>query len=208
MKEEVNKDMEVNEAITDYGQLDLNRLYTYLDYMKWRFQERVELIRGKVSKMSPGPNVTHQVTSAELSKILLVHFHKQPCLVFMAPFDVRLPVPSAAKDSTVVQPDICIICDENKLDEQGCNGAPDLVVEILSPGNSRHEKETKFQLYEESGVREYWIVDPNNKEIIVFTLVDGKYKQQPAFREGMILQSPLFPELKAAVDDVFERVKP
>jgi Uma2 family endonuclease len=208
MKEEVNKNMEVNEAITDYGQLDLNRLYTYFDYMKWRFQERVELIRGKVFKMSPAPGVNHQQIIFNLIKTFIIRFEDKECRIFSAPFDVRLTVPSAPINSTVVQPDICIICDENKLDEQGCNGAPDLVVEILSPGNSKHERQTKFQLYEESGVKEYWVVDPNNKEIIVFTLVEGKYKQQPAFREGMILRSPLFPELKAAVDDVFERVKP
>jgi Uma2 family endonuclease len=206
MKEEVNKDMEVNEAITDYGQLDLNRLYTYFDYMKWRFQERVELIRGKVFKMSPAPNVNHQTVNGNLHVILYMLVKPKGCRVFIAPFDVRLPVPYAAKDSTVVQPDICIICDENKLDEQGCNGAPDLVVEILSPGNSKHEREIKFQLYEESGVSEYWIVDPEERHILVYSLVNGKYEKLNPFLEGMI-QSPLFPELRVNVEEVFERIK-
>lgn len=199
--------MEAEEPITDYGRLDLSASYTYLDYLKWQFKERVELIKGKVFKMSPAPNPNHQRISGQLLIRLAPAFDKTRCSLFHAPFDVRLPVPKAGKDTTVVQPDLCIICDESKLDARGCDGAPDLVVEILSPGNSRHEMDTKFGLYEESGVTEYWIVEPAEKAIFVYSLQNGRYVGLRPFVEGMQVESPLFPQLEVNVADVFYGVK-
>lgn len=198
--------MDVKEPIFEYSQLDLNGSYTYTDYLRWRFKERVELIRGKIMKMSPAPSTKHQIISLNFTKALLSYFTQKPCSLFVAPFDVRLPIPSALKDSTVVQPDLCIICDNSKLDEQGCNGAPDLVIEILSPGNTGYEMSTKFSLYEESGVKEYWLAEPNDKAILIYTLQNGKYIGMKPFSEGQTISSPLFPDLKIAVDDVFEGV--
>ncbi len=198
---------EVEEPISDYYGLDLKKSYTYADYLLWRFEERVELIRGKILKMSPAPNTNHQRFSMNITKQFILNFKHQTCQLFFAPFDVRLPIPSAKKDSTVVQPDLCIICDETKLDEQGCNGAPDLVVEILSPGNTKHEMQTKFELYEESGVKEYWIVEPANKTVLVYSLQNNKYIGLKPFSDDADIESVLFPDMKVNLRDVFWNVK-
>lgn len=195
--------MKVEEPITDYGQLDLNKEYTYFDYMRWQFKERVELIKGKIYKMSPAPSRRHQENLREVTRVFMSYFHNHSCKLYFAPFDVRLPIPKGKKDSTVVQPDLCVICDLSKLDDQGCNGAPDLVVEILSPGNSALEMKTKMDLYEECGVQEYWVVEPANKAILVYTLRQGNYIGLKPFIEGMDVASPLFPTLKVAVTDIF-----
>ena len=105
-----------------------------------------------------------------------------------------------------MQPDLCIICDEAKLDEQGCNGAPDLIVEIISPNNRKHDLDTKFKLYEEAGVLEYWIIEPENKVVLVYSLRDGIYVGLKPLTEGEIIKSPMFPDMHVAVDDVFYKV--
>ena len=201
--------MEAEEPIVEYGMLNPDGVYTYWDYLKWQFTERVELIRGKLFKMSPAPNVSHQQISANLSRTFLNLFYGKVCRVFIAPFDVRLPIKTGIKDSTVVQPDLCIVCDETKIsDGRGCNGAPDVVVEILSPGNSRHEMDTKFRLYEESGVPEYWIVQPLQRTLLIYRLEEktNKYYGLQPFVEGMEVYSLLFPNLKMSVDDIFHKV--
>lgn len=158
----------------------------------------------KIVQDGPAPGSVHQRISLQLTLQVGQYFKGKSCSVFSAPFDVRLPVPSAGKDTTVVQPDLCIICNENNIDTRGCNGAPDLVVEILSPGNAKHEMATKFKLYEESGVQEYWIVQPEEKTILVYTLQNGRYVGLRPVAEGMGVTSPLFPELVVKADEVFE----
>ncbi|MEX0596001.1 MAG: Uma2 family endonuclease, partial [Candidatus Paceibacterota bacterium] len=194
--------MKVEEPISDYNQLDLSKEYTYFDYFKWRFSERVELIYGKIVKMSPGPNTKHQSASSQISRIILNHFHNHPCKVFIAPFDVRLPIPKKKADSTVVQPDIFVLCDLSKLDENGCKGAPDLVIEILSPGNSKHDLKTKFELYELAGVREYWIVDPINESILVYVLKNNQYIGLKPVSIDDNVKSEIFPELNFALNGI------
>jgi len=147
--------------------------YTYADYLQWKFEEQVELIHGKIFKMSPPPAPRHQQISIRLSSRIFHFLEKKKCQVFSAPFDVRLPVKNKKKDNeitTVVQPDICVICDESKIDGRGCLGAPDLLIEILSPGNTEKEVKLKFELYEEAGAKEYWIVYPAEENIAVFIL--------------------------------------
>ena len=142
-------------AITSLDQLDPDGTYTYADYLLWQFQERVELLRGKIHQMSV-PSVKHQRISIRFSRLLTNALWQTPCQVFAAPFDVRLLRTREDKHvTTVVQPDLCVICDSSKLDDRGCNGAPDLIIEILSPGNSRTEMKDKFELYQEAGVLEY-----------------------------------------------------
>jgi Uma2 family endonuclease len=136
-------------VVTNFSDLDLSKTYTYSDYLLWQFQERVELIKGFILKMSPAPNTNHQSVSINLSVAFYNHFKNKKSRVF-APFDVRLPIKSTKKDATVVQPDLCVICDESKLDKKGCNGVPDLMVEIISPNNSKHDIHTKFNLYLEA----------------------------------------------------------
>jgi Uma2 family endonuclease len=155
-------------VITSLEQLNLNEKYTYLDYLSWQLKERVELIRGYIVKMSPAPNVRHQRISGFIFRQLGNYLESQNCEVFHAPFDVRLSSSKGDEIDTVVQPDICVICDPKQLDEQGCIGAPTLVIEILSPGNTQNEMKDKFKLYESAGVQEYWLIDPIREFIITY----------------------------------------
>ena len=195
------------QEVTKFSDLDLTKTYSYSDYLMWNFKERVELIKGFIMKMSPAPSMSHQRVSQNLSGCFYENFKRKPCSVFVAPFDVRLPLKSEKKDTTVVQPDLCIVCDENKLDDRGCNGSPDLIVEIISPNNSKHDITTKFNLYKEAGVLEYWIIEPLDKILLVYTLKNHEYIGLPPQTEGENIKSPLFPELKIALEDVFYKVK-
>ena len=192
--------------VTKFSDLDLNKVYTYADYLTWQFDERVELIKGFIRKMSPAPNRKHQHLVGSLYLLLHKSNNFKNCKIYLSPFDVRLPIPSKKKDTTVVQPDLCIICDESKLDDQGCNGAPDLIVEILSPFNTKHDLDTKFRLYEEAGVKEYWIVQPTDQNILVYYLVDNKYYGSKPFVTEEFIESKVFPDLKINVSDVFENI--
>ncbi|MCD2423653.1 Uma2 family endonuclease [Niabella pedocola] len=195
-------------AITSLDQLDLSERYSYADYFRWKFRERVELLRGWIHKMSPAPGIKHQSASLKLTLKIGNYFEGKSCNVFAAPFDVRLPDSKKQTNDaavfTVVQPDICVICDAEKIDDRGCIGAPDLVVEILSPGNTQKEMGIKFDLYEESGVKEYWLVEPQDKVILVYILKDGKFQGIKPFIETDEIRSALFPELKFNVRDIFE----
>lgn len=179
--------------------------YTYADYLQWNFEERLELIRGRIFKMS-GPNTKHQIISLRLT-LKIATFLQNNCQLFVAPFDVRLPVKNRKKDhevTTVVQPDLCVICDESKIDERGCCGAPDLMVEILSPGNTRKEMRIKLKLYEESGVKEYWIISQVKESATVFVLDEtGRYADGKIFTKGDRLSSNTIPGLEFNTDDIF-----
>ncbi len=192
--------------ITDINKLDLNGSYTYADYLTWQFQDRLELFRGKIFKMSPAPNRVHQTISSNLHGILWSIFKNNNCNLYTAPFDVRLvkTKKNDEKVSTVVQPDICVVCDINKLDDKGCNGSPDLVIEILSPGNSKKEMGIKYDLYEENGVKEYWMVNPTEKTIFIYTLHNKKYIGLKPLIETDEMKSPLFPDLKFAIQEIFD----
>ncbi|GIZ15177.1 Uma2 family endonuclease [Capnocytophaga catalasegens] len=192
-------------TITDINQLDMNGVYTYADYLLWRFQERVELFKGKIFKMSPAPNTKHQRISKNLNGELYPFFKGKTCQLFAAPFDVRLPQKSKKDEQiyTVVQPDLCVICDPNKLDEHGCIGAPDLIIEILSPGNSKKEMKNKYELYQEAGVREYWIVEPEYENVLIYVLKNGKYTSLPPVVMDDIITSEVFSGLKINTKDIF-----
>jgi Uma2 family endonuclease len=193
--------------ITDINSLDLNKTYSYLDYLTWQFQEKLELFRGKIHKMSPAPSSYHQKISMRLAGKLFVFFENNRCQLFAAPFDVRLFDKKKSIDDasvlTVVQPDLCVICDENQIDERGAIGAPDLVIEILSPGNSNKEMKYKFDLYEEAGVLEYWIVNPADKTILIYVLKDDQFIGMHPLIEEDIIQSRLFPQLDFKLEDIF-----
>lgn len=152
--------------------------YTFADVLAWADDERAELIDGEAIMMAPAPATAHQLISGELFGQLHSYLKGKKCKVISAPFDVRLfeqDGDSPEDIDTVVDPDISIVCDPSKLDEHGCKGAPDMVVEILSPSTRRHDRLTKYNLYQRAGVREYWIVDPTDKSVQVFTLEDGRY---------------------------------
>ncbi|HEV7379989.1 MAG TPA: Uma2 family endonuclease [Dyadobacter sp.] len=194
--------------ITSLDQLDINDTYSYADYLKWQLKERVELIKGKIFKMSPAPARMHQVISGNFLKKFYSFLDNGPCQVYHAPFDVRLtPAKNDHKNKiyTVVQPDICVICDPSKLDDKGCVGAPDWIIEILSPGNSQTEMKNKFEVYEENGVKEYWIADPTSEVIFSYVLnAEGKYVGSKPFTLEENATSHVFPDFKLSVAAIFK----
>jgi Uma2 family endonuclease len=193
--------------ITKLSQLDLTKRYSYADYLTWHFQERVELIRGWIQKMSPAPGTNHQSVSRTIQGEMYNFFKKNPCQFFDAPFDVRLLDKKKSKQdqevNTVVQPDLCVICDAKKIDDRGCIGAPDLIVEIVSPGNSKREMKTKYELYEENGVREYWIANPLEKNIMLYILKAKKYQLSKIYFDDDTIESVLFKGLRIELKEIF-----
>lgn len=194
------------EYIYDIKALDLSKRYSYADYLLWRFKERVELFKGKVFEMSPEPSTSHQRTSMKIYDLLKAFYQNHDCELFVAPFDVELFSKNDTK-SSVVQSDLCVICDPNKIDERGCHGAPDLVVEILSKGNSRKEIQHKYDLYEEASGREYWIVDYMRRTVLIQVLnKKGVFQSQRLLAEGDRVTSFIFPEFSCPVEDIFKGV--
>ena len=192
--------------MTDFQQLDLGKSYTYADYLQWKFEERLELIKGKIFRMSPAPSMRHQRTSGHVFREISWHLKNKACQVFAAPFDVRLSQ-KGTKDTqiqTVVQPDICVICDKSKLDDRGCLGSPDIVIEILSPGNTKKEMRHKFRLYEENVVREYWVVFVAEELIQVYRLNEqNKYIADDPYVPGDEIITPVLPGFILKVEEVF-----
>lgn len=182
--------------------------YTYADYLTWQFEERLELFRGKIFRMS-GPGTKHQQVSGNLYFVIRSFLlHGNGCNIFTAPFDVRLPVQNKKRDeeiTTVVQPDIVVVCDLSKIDHRGICGAPDLVIEILSPGNSRKEVRLKYELYEEAGVKEYWIVNPAEENLVVYVLNDNnKFSGGSMYAGGDTVKSIAIAGLEISVNDIFK----
>jgi Uma2 family endonuclease len=188
--------------------LDINKTYTYADYFKWKFEERVELIKGRIFKMSPAPNRKHQQVSVIICNDIYNFLKGKKCEVYSAPFDVRLPRKSKEDRDiiTVLQPDICVICDPEKLDDRGCIGAPDLVVEILSPGNNSKELKNKYEVYEEAGVREYWVVSPQDQTFAVYTLLDGTFKATRTMVGGDVVKSTVLEGFSIDVSELFKNI--
>lgn len=146
--------------------------YTYADLLAWDEDVRAEIIDGEVYMMS-SPSALHQLVICEMVRQLTNYLEGKKCRAFVAPFDVRLfeKKGDQPKDvTTVVQPDIMVVCDRNKIDERSCKGAPDMIIEVLSPSTRRHDRLVKLNLYQRAGVREYWIVDPSSHSVLVFLL--------------------------------------
>ena len=158
--------------------------HTYAEYAAWPDDVRYELIDGIAYAMGPAPARRHQEVAGEMFRQIADALEGSPCRPYIAPFDVRLPRAGEADDKidTVVQPDISVICDKAKLDERGCRGAPDWIVEVLSPGSAGHDQVVKRELYERVGVREYWLVHPIDKVVTIYLLVTGAYGK-PAVQE-------------------------
>jgi Uma2 family endonuclease len=177
---------QTKEPFTEYGR------YSYADYLSWQMDEMVELIKGKVFRSAAAaPRRIHQEISGKIFYLLFKFLEHHSCKVYEAPFDVRLPVKSKNNEDidTVVQPDICVICDKSKLDDLGCIGAPDLIVEILSPGSNKKELKNKYEVYEESGVLEYWIIHPDERTVMAYTLEEGKYVPSRLMTSGDVIKS-------------------
>lgn len=196
--------------ITHIDQLDFNKKYTYADYLTWEFEEMVELIRGKIFRMSPAPGTSHQWISGGFHHAIFSYLKGKPCKAFAAPFDVRLLLPPDRQNDeqidTVVQPDISVICDLNKLDEKGCKGAPDWIIEILSKSTAAKDLKEKFALYEHSGVKEYWIVHPKEQTVLAYRMdEDGKYQliRLKPFTQKEKIPVGIFSDFSVDLADVF-----
>jgi Uma2 family endonuclease len=191
-----------------FADLDLNKTYTYADYFKWKFEDRVELIKGKIFRMSPAPNRFHQELAGYIYNKLYVFLDNKPCKTYSAPFDVRIPRKSKNDKNiiTVLQPDVCVVCDLSKLDERGCIGAPDMVVEVLSPGNNSKELRKKHEVYEEAGVKEYWVVSPQNRWVKTYILVKGKFTESPFLVSGDIVHSAVLPGFSIDLTALFQKI--
>ena len=150
--------------------------YTYADYAEWETDERYELING-VPIVMDSPNYKHQNAVGELHFQVKSFLQGKPCKVVLSPFDVRLNADK--KDDIVVQPDLLVVCDKKKLaNGKNCVGAPDMVIEIISPSNRRHDCVTKREIYEKHGVREYWIIDPDAFAVYIYRLENGVFKSE------------------------------
>ncbi len=188
--------------------LDINKRYTYADYLTWMDDKRRELFDGMVKLMTPAPSRSHQKLSIKLSRYLDVYLDNKNCEVYHAPSDVRLPKNKSKTNETiytVVQPDIYVVCDLSKMDEKGCLGAPDFIIEIVSTGNSKRDFQDKFEIYQKHGVREYWIVNPNDENVNVFVLDEnGKYQLRGMFADDDKIPVNIFDgDLKIDLTEVF-----
>ena len=155
--------------------------YSWEDYLSWPIDERFELIDGVAYAMSPAPRREHQRLVSEINRQIANALATKPCEVYPAPFDVKLSADEKDEAPTVVQPDLTVIRDPAKLTDRGVSGAPDLVVEIVSPDSGYHDRGRKFELYETYGVAEYWIVDPDERVVEVYHLQEKTYHRIGVF---------------------------
>ncbi|MDR2617978.1 MAG: Uma2 family endonuclease [Treponema sp.] len=187
--------------------------YTYADYCAWETEKRYELIDGEAYMMS-APSVNHQIVSGELFGQFWNFLKGKPCQVFAAPFDVRLFPRADGSDDTVVQPDLLVICDVTKIaDGKACRGAPDMVIEILSPSNAEIPLLLKFSKYLKAGVREYWLIDPETKDIHIHILEKGD-KEPPeqyisrVYGAAEALNVSILPGLEIDFKSIWDAITP
>lgn len=180
--------------------------FTYGDYLTWPDGERWELLDGEPSAMTPGPNRRHQELLVELAVAFHTYLKGKPCRVYPAPFDVRLPRGSEPDEEvdTVVQPDLLVVCDPSKLDDRGCRGAPDLVVEITSPSTASLDHIRKKALYERHGVREYWLLHPVDRIAMVYRLdAAGAYGAPAVYGAEDSIPVGIFEDLVVDLRELF-----
>jgi Uma2 family endonuclease len=183
-----------------------NQKYSYADYLTWDEGERLELIDGEIFNIAPAPSRRHQQVLRELSTAFSVFLREKECEVFFAPFDVRLLEDNKQDDdiNNVVQPDLSIVCDKEKLDDKGCKGAPDMIIEVLSPSSVKLDRWKKYQLYKKAGVNEYWLVEPVNNSVEIHHLIDDQYKFQGVFTKDDTISVNIFPGFKLDLNQIFE----
>ena len=206
--------------ITSLDQLDFDKTYSYADYLTWKFDEFVELIKGKIFPMS-APSRQHQEVVTKLTRRVgnFLEDNYLECKVYVAPFDVRLlrnpnePLEERLSKTdkeiyTVVQPDICVVCDLEKLDDRGCVGAPDLIIEVVSEksaANANRDVVEKYDIYAVNGVREYWLARPLEKSVQKFLLnsTTNTYENEGFYRTVDRISSTVVEGLELEVEDIF-----
>lgn len=155
-----------------------NRKYTFQDYLSWDESQRVEIFSGRAVVMQAAPSTEHQRILGKIFRQISNFLDGRTCEAFVAPFAVRLFDQKNTPDDqsmTVVEPDISVVCDPQKIDEHGCKGAPDFIIEILSPSTMKNDLFEKMDLYRRAQTQEYWIVSPTDQFVQVYVLENGKY---------------------------------
>lgn len=185
-----------------------NDKHTYADYLSWPDDVRYELIDGRAYAMAPAPSLEHQDVAGEIYRQLGNALAGQLCRPFIAPLDVRLPKPGQADEGveTVVQPDVLLVCDPAKLDRRGVRGAPDLVVEVLLPASAGHDQVRKRRIYEQAGVREFWLVHPLDRIVTIYRLADGEYGKPDVFELAGATPVGVLPGVAIAWDELVQRL--
>ena len=184
-----------------------NKRYTFSNYLAWPENERIELIDGIPVKIAP-PSRAHQAASLSLAAQLYYFLDGKPCKVYAAPFAVRLfetATDTPENVDTVADPDMSVLCDPDKLDVHGCKGTPDLVIEILSPSTQRHDRVTKFNLYQRAGVKEYWMVNIEDKTIQVFVLAEGILRPIESYGKDELAKSRVLAGCEINLTKVFTK---
>ena len=191
--------------ITSIDQLDPNGTYTLADYLSWKFSETVEIIRGKLFLMSPAPRPLHQLIAGSAYAQFYNQLRRKKCKAYIAPFDVYFI--REGERASVVQPDVCIVCDLSKVSLQACEGPPDVVMEVLSPATSKKDVTYKFDLYSQFGVKEYWLVFPD-EEIVQQFVHNGITLQLATTYADSIASSKAIEGLTLNIDEMFDRELP
>ena len=197
----------LKETARSYAAKKENEIFTYGDYLLWDDGERWELIEGTAYNMSPAPSSEHQKILFEIARKFADFFEDKPCQVFIAPFDVRLPEDDERDESieTDVQPDISVICEKSKIDTKGCKGSPTMVVEVLSPNTSKKDLGEKLLLYEKHGVKEYWVIQPADKTVLIFSQDKMKLYGKPhVYGKEDTIKVSIFEGLEIDMNSVFE----
>ena len=183
--------------------------FTWADYQQWPDEQRCEIIDGQVYDMTPAPGTSHQELLMNLAARIYEYLKDKPCKIFVAPFDVRLSEKKENRNScsNVVQPDISIICDQKKIDEKGCVGAPDMVVEILSASTASKDQVKKRRLYERHGVKEYWLIHPIERYAHIYALKGDNFEFIGVFDDTATLESQLFTGLAVKMAEILPVLK-
>lgn len=183
----------------------LTRKYTYADYLELPDEPRSEILDGTLYNMTPAPSPRHQDVLGQLYRQFSDYLDGKSCRVYMAPFDVRLLAEDQDDDKiyNVVQPDLSVICDPNKIDDRGCNGSPDLIVEVLSPATAKKDKGEKLKLYRTAQVKEYWIVDPFNETIDVYRFDLGQFPT--VYAQEDVIKVGILSELEVQLHQIFRK---
>ena len=184
--------------------------FSYADYLTWKDDQRWELINGQPLLMSPAPSRFHQTISRRVEYQIEHYLQDKSCEVFDSPFDVRLEAAGISDKNAfhVVQPDLLVVCDPSKLDDHGCLGAPDWIIEIISPSTASHDHIVKRAIYEQFGVKEYWIIQPADQIVMVYRLnAEGCYGKPDVHSESDIIPVGIFPELQIDLKRVFKRTE-
>lgn len=182
----------------------IEQRHSYADYLGWDDENRYEIIDGLVYDMN-APLRLHQKYVVEFVAVFHAFFKNKACEVYVAPFDVRLAKKTKKDEEIfdVVQPDISVICDPEKLDDKGCIGAPDLVIEVISPSTASMDQVKKRALYEKHGVREFWLLHPDDRLLFIYQLGKSGYGKPEVYDDTAEVSSFIFPELSIDLKTIF-----